>query len=354
MEGVVKMKKKSIILLILGVILLIVPFCFAGYSLIRLITLAIAIFLITLSLVFFKKRNIFLIILTPVILICLTYAIDTFMFYKFNRIPLFVYEVKSSDSVSTYNSFFYRIFDCNGKLTLDYGYQKNYVCDEADLDVIDINTFLSDPTDSYKNYKDKFVKISGKISKLSGVESVELSSYKEASNSLNGYVSFNTNYIIRAHVNENLSSYRIYDNITIIGKVDSKIEENGTTVINLVDTLLIPSDIYDTYTYEIVNSNDTNLISLVSEQNYYLYGISALNLKYANNAIYELSYLITDSRITLDDIIGDTSATNLYNEEEALIAKSYELEKFNVLVCENDKKIIANKNFELNINLCNS
>ena len=124
MEGVVKMKKKSIILLILGVILLIVPFCFAGYSLIRLITLAIAIFLITLSLVFFKKRNIFLIILTPVILLCLSYAIDTFMFYKFNRIPLFVYEVKSSDSVSTYNSFFYRIFDCNGKLTLDYGYQK--------------------------------------------------------------------------------------------------------------------------------------------------------------------------------------------------------------------------------------
>ena len=89
-------------------------------------------------------------------------------------------------------------------------------------------------------------------------------------------------------------------------------------------------------------------------QNYYLYGISALNIKYANDAIYELSYLITDSRITLDDIVGDTSATNLYNEEETLIAKSYELEKFNVLVCENDKKIIANKNFELNINLCNS
>ena len=94
------------------------------------------------------------------------------------------------------------------------------------------------------------------------------------------------------------------------------------------------------------------MLSLVSEQNYYLYGISNLNVRYANNAIYELSYLITDDRITLDDIIGNYSATNFYDESRNLVAKGYELEKFNVLVCENDRKIIANKNFELNSNLC--
>ena len=276
------------------------------------------------------------------------------MFYKFNRIPLFVYEIKSSDSMRTYNSFFYRIFDCNGELSLDYEYNKNYICDEDDLDTIDINTFLADPNNGYEKYHDKFVKLNGKISKITGAEAIELSSYTMSNNSLNDYVNFNINYVVRIHVAESLSDYRIYDNITVIGRVNSLSEENGIMVINLEDALLIPSDIYDTYSYEIVNSSNTELTNLVSEQNYYLYGISTLNVKYANDAIYELSYLITDSRITLDDIIGNTSATNLYDEEEVLQAKLYELEKFNVLVCENDKKIIGNKDFELNINLCNS
>lgn len=347
------MKKRSIIFLVIGAILLIIPFCFAKYSIVRLISLFLGIFLITLSLVFFKRKNIFLIILTPIILLCLSYAVDTFLFYKFNRIPLFVYKIESSDKLSVYNSFFYRIYNCNGELVLDYGYQKDYVCDDDDLEAIDINTFLSDPNNAFSDYKGKFVKISGKISKLSGVENVELSSYTVTENSLNGYVNFNTNYVVRAHVDEELSTYRIYDNITIIGRVESETLENNTTVINIVDTKLIPSDIYDSYSYEIVNSTNRDLISLVSEQNYYLYGISTLNVKYANDAIYELSYLITDSRITLDDIIGNTSGTNLYAEDEVLVAKSYELEKFNLLVCENDKKVIANKSYDLDIDLCN-
>ena len=344
--------KKFVALLVLGVIFLIVPFCFSSYSLIRLLTLALGIFLITLSLVFLKKKNILLIILMPIILICLSYAVDTFFFYQFNRIPLFVYEITSSDKVSTYNSFFYRIFNCDGALVLDYGYNKNYVCSEDDLANNDINDLLSDINRTYENYKDKFIKISGKISKITGTESIELSSYSTSNDSLNGYVNFNNNYVIRIHVNESLNAYRVYDNIVAIGKVDSLTHENGVAIINLVDSLLIPSDIYDIYTYEIVNSDDDNLISLVSEQNYYLYGISVLNVRYANNDIYELSYLITDARMTIDDIIENISATNLYDEEEVLVAKSYELEKFNALVCENDKKIFANKKMDLNIELC--
>ena len=48
----------------------------------------------------------------------------------------------------------------------------------------------------------------------------------------------------------------------------------------------------------------------------------------------------------------NSRATNLYDEEEVLQAKLYELDKFNVLVCENDKKIIGNKDFDLTIDLC--
>ena len=346
------MKKKSIIFIVLGAILLIIPFCLSSYSILRLILLALGIFLIALSLVFVKKRNIFLIIITPLILICLSYAIDTFMFYKFNRIPIFVYEIKSSDSMSTYNSFFYRIFDCDGNLKLDYGYLSDYVCSDDDLDTIDINTFLSDPTKAYDEYKNKFVKLSGKISKISGEENIELSSFTTTDGSLNGYVNFNTNYVVRVNVFESLSNYRIYDNITVIGRVANMTEEKDVTIINLIDTKLIPSDIYDTYSYEIVNNDKKELVSLESTQNYYLYGISSLTVKYTNNDIYELSYLITDARFTLDTIVGNISARNIYDDEEVLQARTYELEKFNVMVCKNDKKIIANKDFDLTIDLC--
>ena len=351
-RSAIKMKKSTVVLLIIGIILLIIPFCLSEYSLARIIILALGIFLITLSFVFLKRKNIFLIIILPIILICLSYAVDTFLFYQLSRIPIFVYEIKSSDNISTYNSFFYRIFNCNGDLILDYGYHKNYVCNNNDLNTIDVNTFLSDINNTIKSYHNKFVKISGKISKISGSEVIELSSYTTSTNSLNGYVNFNNDYIIKVHVNESLSNYRIYDNITVIGRVTTKKEENDQIVINLIDTVLIPSDIYQTFTYEIINDNANKLVSLVSEQNYYLYGIKSLNIKYANSAIYELSYLITDSRITLDDIIGQTSAYNIYNADNVLVAKSYELEKFNVLVCENTKKILANKNLALNSNLC--
>lgn len=347
------MKKKFLILLIVGILLFVIPFCFDTYSLFRIVGLAIGIFLITLSLVFAPKKNIFLIILTPVILICLSYAIDTFLFYKFSRIPLYVIEEKSNNKVSTYNSFFYRIYNCDGRLTLDYGYNKSYVCSDDDLKALNINDFLIDPEKTYDEYKNKFVKITGKISKLSGEESLSLSAYTTSSDSLNGYVNFNTNYNIEVSINESLSQYRIYDFITVIGRVDSIVKQDGIYTIKIVDAKLIPSDIYDSYTYEIVRSDSKDLVSMVKGQDYYLYGLSALNVKYANEAIYELSYLITDSRMTLDDILEGISATNLYDEEEVLVAKTYELEKFNVLVCENDKKIFANKDYKLGIDLCN-
>ena len=119
------MKKSTVVLLIIGIILLIIPFCLSEYSLARIIILALGIFLITLSFVFLKRKNIFLIIILPIILICLSYAVDTFLFYKFDKIPIYVYEVSSSDKVKVYNSLFYRIFDCNDSLILDYGYKKN-------------------------------------------------------------------------------------------------------------------------------------------------------------------------------------------------------------------------------------
>ena len=79
----------------------------------------------------------------------------------------------------------------------------------------------------YPEYKNKFVRVHGKISKISGNESIELASYTSSEESLNGYVNFNLDYTLNVKSNEILSSYRIYDYIDVIGRVDSYKNNNN-------------------------------------------------------------------------------------------------------------------------------
>ena len=337
---------KKILLFIIGIILLLVPYLFNTYNILRLISVLLGIIIITISLIFSDNKNIYLIIIMPLFLLLLTYSADMFLYSKFSRLPIYIYEIKSNEQISTYNSIFYRIYNCNNELTLDYGYQKKYVCDNSLLDEIDINTFLINPEESYQNNKNKFIKITGKISKIIGRESIELNSYNATTNSLNGYVTFNNDYKISVILDEDLSMYRIYDYVTVIGRVA---DYKDKTII-LDDAYTIASDIYNEFTYDIKTNSNLDLINLVS--NYYLYGINTINVIYDPNTIYELRYLITDGKIDIDNIIGDNGGEILRDEDNNIIAKKYELNDFNVLVCENDKNILANKSFELNKDLC--
>ena len=342
------MKKRLIVLLGLGLTLMIVPFLINIYSIFRIISLVLGIILITVSLCLKKKRNIFYIILVPLIMLVFSYGIDTLLFYTLKRVPVFSYAIKSSDKMRTYNSFFYRVFDCNGNLTLDYGYTKNYVCSNDCLDAININSFMQDAEESFKKYHHKFVHIYGKISKITGNENIELASFTESDNTLNGYVNFNLNNILIVNTEENLSKYRIYDYVDVYGKVTS-INDGKITLTN---TKLVASNIYDTYSFEIIASDDNKLTNLVKEKDYYYYGLNTINVKYDGNNIYELSYLLTDDRFKLDDLIKDKEYEIFKNEEDVEVAKKYKLEKFDLLECSNGKKIVANSKNKANQSIC--
>lgn len=342
------MKKRLIVLLGLGLTLMIVPFLINIYSIFRIISLVLGIILITVSLCLKKKRNIFYIILVPLIMLVFSYGIDTLLFYTLKRVPVFSYAIKSSDKMRTYNSFFYRVFDCNGNLTLDYGYTKNYVCSNDCLDAININSFMQDAEESFKKYHHKFVHIYGKISKITGNENIELASFTESNNTLNGYVNFNLNNILIVNTEENLSKYRIYDYVDVYGKVTS-INDGKITLTN---TKLVASDIYDTYSFEIIASDDNKLTNLVKEKDYYYYGLNTINVKYDGDNIYELSYLLTDNRFKFDDLIQDKEYEVFKNDEDVEIAKKYKLEKFDLLECSNGKKIVANSKSKANQSIC--
>lgn len=342
------MKKRLIVLLGLGLTLMIVPFLINIYSIFRIISLVLGIILITVSLCLKKKRNIFYIILVPLIMLVFSYGIDTLLFYTLKRVPVFSYAIKSSDKMRTYNSFFYRVFDCNGNLTLDYGYTKNYVCSNDCLDAININSFMQDAEESFKKYHHKFVHIYGKISKITGNENIELASFTESNNTLNGYVNFNLNNILIVNTEENLSKYRIYDYVDVYGKVTS-INDGKITLTN---TKLVASNIYDTYSFEIIASDDNKLTNLVKEKDYYYYGLNTINVKYDGDNIYELSYLLTDDRFKFDDLIQDKEYEVFKNDEDVEIAKKYKLEKFDLLECSNGKKIVANSKSKANQSIC--
>lgn len=342
------MKKRLIVLLGLGLTLMIVPFLINIYSIFRIISLLVGIILITVSLCLKKKRNIFYIILVPLIMLVFSYGIDTLLFYTLKRVPVFSYAIKSSDKMRTYNSFFYRVFDCNGNLTLDYGYTKNYVCSNDCLDAININSFMQDAEESFKKYHHKFVHIYGKISKITGNENIELASFTESNNTLNGYVNFNLNNILIVNTEENLSKYRIYDYVDVYGKVTS-INDGKITLTN---TKLVASNIYDTYSFEIIASDDNKLTNLVKEKDYYYYGLNTINVKYDSDNIYELSYLLTDDRFKFDDLIKGKEYEVFKNEEDVEVAKKYKLEKFDLLECSNGKKIVANSKSKANQSIC--
>jgi hypothetical protein len=343
------MKKRLIVLLGLGLTLMIVPFLINIYSIFRIISLMLGIILITVSLCLKKKRNIFYIILVPLIMLVFSYGIDTLLFYTLKRVPVFSYAIKSSEKVKTYNSFFYRVFDCNGELTLDYGYTKNYVCSNDYLDPININGFMQDAEESFKKYHHKFVHIYGKISKITGNENIELASFTRSDDMLNGYVNFNLDNILVVNTDENLSKYRIYDYIDVYGKVSEY--KNGKII--LTNTKLVASNIYNTYSFEIITNDDNKISNLVKEQNYYYYGITSVNVKYDGDNIYELSYLLTDGRFDLEKLVKNAEFEVLKDAEDVEVAKKYKLEKFNLVECTNNKKIIVNSKNKIDSDICN-
>lgn len=342
--------KKTIFLTVIGILLIIIPFCFNSYNIYRLVSLAVGIFLCTLGVGLLKNHNIFSVILLPIILILLTYGIDVLLIYKFNRIPIYALETKSSDNMSNYNSLFYRIYNCNDNLIIDYSYHLPYVCENDSLNTIDINSFLSNVQDTYHEYKNKFVKIKGKISKITGTETIELASFTTADNNINGYVSFNLDNVMQVKTDTDLSGYRIYDFIEVIGRVDDILNADGKKIITLSDTKLIPTTIYDDYSYEISENNKDELVKM--NNNYYLYNLDFINVVYDQDNIYELNYLITDNRITWDNLILNQEYKTLKDKEDQVIANIYLLDQFNMWDCQNGKKIFASKKVNMKTNIC--
>ena len=189
------MKKEKSWLYILGILFIIVPLFLNFYSILKLISCVLGIVILIITKAINNKKIIISSLGILVISSLVLYGVDLLSVKLFNSYPIISLEEKSSDKMQVYNAVLYRVYNCDNVKTIDMGYKKEFVCNKELLKEIDVNAFLENPKDSYKTNLNKFVRITGKITKIVGNSQIELNSYS-TSESLNGYAVFDDNKTI--------------------------------------------------------------------------------------------------------------------------------------------------------------
>ncbi len=336
------MKKSKIIIFIIGLILLIIPFMLNFYSIYKLLAIGLGIILLDVCFVLNKKTNIFLIIYLPILLIIITYSIDYIKTYTLKLSPIYVLENKINNNVSIYNSVLYRVYKCENNYIFDNNYKKDFPCDTKLIENIDINKLLNEPQKNYNEYKNNFIKVSGKISKINGNSTLELQEYKKSDNSINGYVEFNNSSKLIVDISNNIiNKYKVYDYITIVGLVKSY----NNNEITLVNTKIEDNDLYNNYKIEVIEKSKCDEDYSLYMNNYYSKCINNIYIDYGID-IYELSYAIDDGKIKIDELINKGTYES-YNKN-----KLYKYDKFKLLACQNDKNYLLSNNEKIDLSLC--
>lgn len=349
-----KKAKREIIFIIVGLLLMLIPFFINVYSVYRLLSIFLGIVSLEVGLVIDKYDKAWRIVILPIIFFVLSYGIDFGVTHLFNTIPVFSQRFISSDNVIVYNSIFYREYSCSKKIIIDNLYKMEYPCSGDDLKEIDSTSFLNSVLENYNDHKDKFVKINGKISKLNGTYNLEMQAYTLTDESINGYVMFSDNITLEVNFNtiKDLTKYNVYDNITVIGRIDALIKKGDNYIIKMSDSIIMPSDLYETYELSAVENksceNDKVEYAVTDEGTYYTSCLNNIYVKYTDENVYELSYVLLDKKITINNLIENSIETK---EENGNIL--YDLDTFKILSCKDKNEyIIGNKKLKIDSPYC--
>lgn len=343
--------KKNIVLLIFGIGLLILTFILREYSIMRLILATVGIIFIILSICFLKTKRIIKFVLSLITILSI-YGIDIILVYKSIHEPIFAIKYESSDSILTFNSIKYRVFKCDNKYIFDYNYSKQFPCSSNSLSDVQINSFLNTISNEFPKYKNKYIKINGKVSKIAGTNIIELSTYEITDDSINGHVAFGDNLVLKVIFHENLNNYyKIYDNVSVVGMINKKVVDKEKTIIEMVDSKIKENNLYTNYTLSVnENTECDNTLTKYAEINDTIvksYCLKDIRITYDEENIYDLSYALQDKKISLDELYKKSS--NIVSDYNKL----YEYEYFNILVCKDNKNvIIGNKKLSLENDYC--
>lgn len=360
-----KKSKKDIILLIVGLILIITSFIIKYIPGIKPILWFVGTII---TMIFFIKKYHLNKIITLFIFICIflvSIVLDGLTVIYLKKIPVFAYNIVNTKTARVYNSIGIRVWQCDKNnyqdLIIDLFYNKGYMCNAEDLDTIDSNVFLNSVIENYSDYKDSFVKINGRISKKNGQNYIEMKPYETRDITINGYVSFADNIILRILFNENepeLDNYDVYDEITIVGKVKNLEESNGRYVIYMYDSKVASSIYLNDYSISVTNDDKCSLgkdIIFSNESSIvYAYCLNNITVSYPDNKKYDLANALSSNKLSIDQIISESNSTKNSEDDESIL---YEFNNFNILVCDKTLSkdiIIGNKNMNFTNVTCDS
>ena len=223
-------------------------------------------------------------------------------------------------------------------------YSNKNKTDMNKLNNIDINILLNEPEISYNKYRNKYIKVTGKISKIIGFNKITLQAYIKDDEEINGHVTFNETSKLIIELNDvDISKYKIYDYITVIGKLSNFNKQNQELI--LINYKIEENNLYGKYKIELLESKNCEEEIILYSQNLYTYCLDNIYLDYYVDK-YELNYVLKDKKITLEELFqkGNLTLENNY--------KVHKFEKISIISCNHEKNIIFSNNKKIDYSFC--
>lgn len=339
-------KRAASIFFSFGVISVLMGLILPLQNMYRTIFAISGIFLNVIGVVLLKKHKVVSFFASLIVIFTIVWGLDFLFVWQFDRYPAIAFMEEEGTSSRIYNAFYYRLWDCDDVKTLDLNYQKGYLCSKDSLETKDVNAFLGVAEENYKTYKNKFVKISGKISSIDGIESIQMQSYTKDETSLNGKVTFTESPTMTFFFNQTeqqLSKLSVYDSVTVIGKVERLEKKKGEIIIHVKDSVLVTTPTAYDYTVKVEPAKyceaDKKSYATIEETTFYTSCIDHVYIHYENGDVYELSYALQEKKVKLDDLLKDGVQNEPDKDENVLFRFADHV----VIVCKNEDVIIGNK-----------
>ena len=336
-----------ILLLIIGLILLISAYALNKYNLLRTILLIIGLILLVTQSVLERNHKFIFAILFTLIYLGFAITIDYIVVKTFHKTPVLTLNILTTGNVKIYNSFGYRVWQCDTskeEYIVDPLNKLGYFCSTDNMNTININVISKELVNNFKKYQNTFIKLDGKVSSIVGNEYFTLNPYTIDNNNLNNQVTFQDNLTLQVYNNDlskNISEYRVYDNITFIGRINSIEEQNSKYTIKITDTLITDKDVSD-FTIDVTLNDACNLdkqyLTKVDSDTIYTSCLKNVLINYDNG--------LENRNILWNDFLSKAS-----NYETLTQYSKFTFSKFDVIKCSNNDFIISNKNSNLD-NIC--
>lgn len=350
------------IIAVLGILIFILALIIKEDTIIKLYLTLTSIAVLLIAHIFKRKEKIKYIPFLLVIYILITMAIDSITVIIFTKVPIYSYNIVDSNEVRVYNAIGLRVWQCNKNydddLKVDLFYNNGYMCDASDIDNIDSNSFLNSVVENYSEYKNKYVKVTGKINKKNGQNYIEMQPYETNSITVNGYVTFADNITLKIVFKDNtqeLDYYDVYDEITVVGIIKNIEAVENRHAVYMYDTLIVSNKNLNEFTITATTEeicDENMLIHTNDKNNLYLSCISEMVVSYPDGSKYEIATALSANKVQVNDLYKN-SISSKKSELDATIL--YEMETYNVIVCDNKKSkdiIIGNKSLSINDSVC--